>query len=77
MQCMICKHGTTQQGTTTVTFEKNGATIVFKHVPALVCENCGEKYIEDDVAKELLKKAQEIVKSGVQVDIREYALSAA
>ncbi|MCD6259708.1 MAG: type II toxin-antitoxin system MqsA family antitoxin [Helicobacteraceae bacterium] len=77
MQCMICKHGATQKGSTTVTLEKDGATIVFKHVPALVCENCGEKYIEDEIAKELLKKANEIQKSGVEVDIREYQLDAA
>ncbi len=74
---MICKHGATQKGSTTVTLEKDGATIVFKHVPALVCENCGEKYIEDEIAKELLKKANEIQKSGVEVDIREYQLDAA
>lgn len=77
MKCMICKHGQTGKGSTTVTLEKDGSTIVFKHVPALVCENCGEKYIEDDVAKNLLAKANEIQKSGVQVDIREYPLSAA
>jgi len=74
---MICKHGETTEGYTTVTLEKNGATIVFKHVPALICSNCGEKYIEDEVTKLLLAKAQEIEKSGVQVDIREYSKSAA
>ena len=77
MKCMICKHGETEKGFTTVTLEKNGFTIVFKHVPALVCDNCGEKYIEDKVSAELLKKAQEIIKNGVEVDIREYKLTAA
>jgi len=77
MKCTICKHGETVEGFTTVTFEKNGTTIVFKQVPALVCDNCGEKYINDEVTKELLTKAQEIVKSGVEVDIRHYQLDAA
>ena len=77
MKCMICKHGNTQKGSTTITLEKDGSTIVFKHVPALVCENCWEKYIEDETAKEVLSKAKEIQKSGVEVDIREYKLSAA
>ncbi len=45
MKCVICK---------------NESTIVFKHVPALVCSNCGEKYVEDDVAKDVLKSTQEI-----------------
>lgn len=77
MKCMICKHGETETGFTTVTLEKNGSTIVFKHVPALVCDNCGEKYIEDNITAELLKNAQEIIKNGAEVDIREYKLSAA
>jgi len=33
MTCVICKHGETTQGTTTVTLEKDGSTIVFKEVP--------------------------------------------
>ena len=77
MKCMICKHGETEEGFTTVTLEKNRSTIIFKHVPALICDNCGEKYIEDKVSASLLKNAQEIIKNGVLVDIREYKLSAA
>ncbi len=77
MKCMICKHGETEKGFTTVTLEKNGSTIVFKHVPALICDNCGEKYIEAEVSAALLKNAQEIIKHGVEVDIREYKQNAA
>ena len=77
MTCTICKHGETKQGTTTITLEKDGATIVFQEVPALVCDNCGEAYVEGDITRELLKSAQEIVSKGVRVDIRNYQLSAA
>ncbi len=73
---MICKHGETKKGTTTVTLEKGGSTIVFKEVPAHICDNCGEKYIDDSVTKELLKKARKIVESGVEVDIRKYETAA-
>lgn len=76
MKCMICKHGETKEGTTTVTLEKDGSTIVFKEVPAHICDNCGEKYIDDSVTKELLKKAREIVNNGVEVDIRKYEIAA-
>lgn len=72
MQCIICKNGETRDGFTTVTLEKDGATLIFKNVPALVCDNCGEKYLSQSVSKELLLKASEIVKSGVEVDIRDY-----
>ena len=77
MKCMICKHGETVKGSTSVTLEKNGATIVFQKVPALVCDNCGEKYIEGEITSGLLKKAREIIKGGVKVDIREYQLNVA
>ncbi len=69
---MICKHGETKDGFTTITLEKNGATLVFKNVPALICDNCGEKYLADNITKDLLFRAKEIVKSGVEVDIRDY-----
>jgi len=76
MKCMICKHGETKQGTTTVTLEKGSSTIVFKEVPAQICDNCGEKYIDKFTTKELLNKAREIVKNGVEVDIRKYEIAA-
>lgn len=77
MKCVICKHGETTEGETTVTLEKNGSTIVFKHVPALVCDNCGEAYVADAVTRKLLESAQAIVKSGAEVDVRDFGKSAA
>lgn len=60
MKCLICKHGETQLGDTTVRLKKNGSTIVIKHVPAHVCDNCGEKYVDSEISAELLKKGQSI-----------------
>ena len=77
MKCIICKNGETTQGVTTVTLEKMGSTIIFKDEPSLVCDNCGEQYVDDSVTDNLLKKALDIIKSGVEVDIREYKLDAA
>jgi YgiT-type zinc finger domain-containing protein len=74
---MICKHGETVEGFTTVTLEKNGATIVFQQVPALVCDNCGEKYVKGEISSALLQQAREIMANGVKVDIREYQLNVA
>ena len=61
---------------TTVTLEKDGSTIVFKEVPAQICDNCGEEYIDESTTKALLKKAREIAKNGVEVDIRKYEIAA-
>ena len=76
MTCVICKHGETTQGTTTVTLEKDGSTIVFKEVPAQICDNCGEKFIDEATTKTLLAQARQIIKNGAEVDIRKYEQAA-
>jgi len=72
VKCVICKQGETRSGMTTVTLERGGVTLIFKHVPADVCENCGEAYVEENVSARLLQTAEEAARSGVLVDIREY-----
>ena len=72
MRCVICKQGEIQPGTATVMLERNGMTLVVKSVPARVCENCGEEYVDEDVTARLLREAEDAARSGVQVDIREY-----
>jgi YgiT-type zinc finger domain-containing protein len=73
MTCVICKTGETHPGTATVTLERENAVVVIKRVPARVCANCGEEYIEEHVTASLLKTAEEAVRAGVQVDVRTYA----
>ncbi|MCI0866812.1 MAG: type II toxin-antitoxin system MqsA family antitoxin [Chloroflexi bacterium] len=72
MRCVICKHGDTRPGTATVTLTREGLTLVVKDVPAQVCENCGEDYIDADITARLIQTAEEAAQSGVQVDVREY-----
>jgi YgiT-type zinc finger domain-containing protein len=72
MKCVICKSGETQQGTATVTLEREGMTLVIQGVPAMVCANCGEEYVDEDTSARLLKTAEEAVQAGVRVDVREY-----
>lgn len=72
MKCVICKHGTTKEVTTTVAFERDGLTFVVREVPAKVCTNCGEDYVDEQVSREILNLAEQMAKSGAQVDIRKY-----
>lgn len=72
MKCNICKHGITQLGTTTITLERGELTLVIKGVPAQVCANCGEEYVDENIAGELLNVAEEAVRTGAQVEIRQY-----
>ena len=72
MKCVICKHSETVPGKTTVTLECEGFIYIVKDVPAQVCPNCGEDYVDEKITAELLKAAEQMVKSGTLVDIRHY-----
>jgi len=72
MKCVICKHGQTKPGTMTATFERDGATLVFKSVPAEVCQSCGESYLSSETSQKLLFQAEDALKKGVQVDVRKF-----
>ena len=69
---MVCKQGGTREGTAAVTLEPDGMILEFKKGPADVCEVCGEEYVDEHTTARLLAVAEENVRSGVQVDIREY-----
>jgi YgiT-type zinc finger domain-containing protein len=43
MKCPICRNGETHPGTATLTLERGPLTMVVRHVPAQVCDNCGEE----------------------------------
>ena len=72
MKCVVCKQAETQPGKATVTLERDGVTVVFKGVPARVCPNCGEEYVNEEISRRLLQATEEAAQAGVQVDIREY-----
>ncbi len=72
MKCMICKHAEIEPGTTTVTLTRANLTLVVRHVPARVCPNCGEEYVDDNTAAQILATAEQLAASGTQVDVRDY-----
>jgi len=69
MECVICKNGTTKQSFVTFTLERDDVIIVFKNVPALVCENCGDFYLTSETTKMLLLKANQTLIKGVEFEI--------
>jgi YgiT-type zinc finger domain-containing protein len=72
VKCNICKQAETRPGKVTVTLERNSITLVIKGVPAEVCPNCGEEYVDEQITRRLLKTAEEAIQVGVRVDIRDY-----
>jgi YgiT-type zinc finger domain-containing protein len=77
MKCVICRHGTTLPGLTTVTLERDATTLVVKHVPARLCANCGEAYFDAEVTDALLDMMTAAVSAQVQVEVRHYPIAKA
>jgi YgiT-type zinc finger domain-containing protein len=75
MKCIICKHGETHPGFTTVILQRGEHTVVIKDVPSDICENCGEYYLSEEVASRLYLQAEQALKRGAEVEIGRYALT--
>ncbi len=73
MKCAICRNGQTIDGHITVVLEREQSTLVFKKVPAKICENCGEEYLSEETNKLLLQKAKEAVDRGVDLELLRFA----
>ncbi len=73
MKCVICKQGETHPGETTVILTRGDTTVIVKGVPADICENCGEYYLSEDVARHLRERAERAVRNGAEVEILRYA----
>jgi len=73
MNCVICKQGTTKPGYVTATLQRGQTTVIFKEVPADICENCGEYYLSEEVTGKLLERAEDAVKKGAEVEILKFA----
>ena len=77
MTCIICHQGETRPGTTTVTFSREGFTLVVHEVSADVCENCGEVCVDEATTEELLHLARDLRQPGTGVVVCEYDTAAA
>lgn len=72
MKCILCKQAETRPDSTGVTLERDGFRLVVKNVPAQVCPNCGEAYVDEETAARLLAAAEKLTDSGALTDVREY-----
>lgn len=72
MKCVICRLGATAPGVTTVTFERDGFTLVFHGVPAAVCATCGEAYLDEAISRRLGEEFEAAAAEGRVVDVRKF-----
>jgi len=61
--------GTKTRGTTTFTVELGFGNVVVRNVPALVCEQCGEEWIDPETAQWLEAVVTEARERHRQVEV--------
>lgn len=71
MKCPVCG-GTTKRGVTNLPIELETGLLYVKHVPADICEQCGEVFIPDDVAAKLEEIVKAARKQGVEIEVVDY-----
>ena len=73
MKCPICKSGSTRRGTTTVTLQRDQATVVFMSVPAEVCDTCGEAFVDEAITDRLLADAEKAATQDTKHTVQLYS----
>ena len=73
MDCSICTLGRTRPGTANVTLERDDMVILIKDVPAEVCDNCGEYFLDDEIADVVMRQSEAAAASGKELQVLRYA----
>lgn len=72
MICLICRQAEIVDGRTSIAFERGEIRLMVNKVPARVCPNCGEAYVDENVAVKLLRDANEMSRAGMVDEVIEY-----
>lgn len=72
MNCLICRQAEIVHGFTSITLEREEFRLLIHRVPAYICPNCGEAIVDEDVAIQLINKAEDSFEQGVREDVYEY-----
>lgn len=65
MTCLVCKHKRFTKGTTILPIERGRAILLITDIPARVCENCGEPYLDEETARGVQTLADETLSGEV------------
>ncbi len=73
MKCVICKTGETAPGKVTVTLERGATVLLVKEVPAQVCEQCGEYYLDEHTTRRLYEQTEKALERNAELEVLRYA----
>ena len=72
-RCFLCKNDALRPGVTDTSLTRGDVAMVVKGVPAQVCTNCGEAYLERAVYERLKAEFKAAETAGVEFMARRYA----
>lgn len=76
MKCPYCT-SEMKEGKTVLTFQMSNSEIVVVHdVPALVCGQCGEEYVDNETAKKVEKKVEKALADGLKMGFIDFNTAA-
>ena len=71
--CFLCKNDALKPGVTDTSLTRGDVVMVVKGVPAQVCTNCGEAYLERGVYEQMKVEFKAAERAGVEFVTRRYA----
>lgn len=66
--CPLCG-GNKREGKTTFSADLGASVVIVRNVPAMVCTQCGEAWINPKTAKKLEEVSREARSRGAQVEV--------
>jgi len=76
MKCPYCK-SEMKKGKTVLTFQMSDQQIVVIHeVPALICDQCGEEYVNNSTAKKVEEKVERALADGIKMGFIDFTTAA-
>lgn len=72
MICTICK-GSTKLQTINFPIDLENIFILVKEVPAIVCQQCGEYFLEDNIAERIEEISETTKSSNIEIEILKFA----
>ncbi|MCK9988648.1 MAG: hypothetical protein AzoDbin1_05120 [Azoarcus sp.] len=73
MNCIICRQAEPVHGLTSIIFERDEFKLAINHIPAQVCPACGEAYLNEEVAAQVLSQAEQMAQEGLIEMVVDYA----
>lgn len=73
MICLICRQAEIVDRFTVVAFERGEFKLIVNSVPARVCPGCGEVYVQEAIAVQLLNIARQKYSVGIIDTHTEYS----